>query len=210
MAAKCHQSPQPQLIKLFHPLAKLAKRVVMSCISLWLLIKLLSKYMLIVVCEYVGSAPGTSSIGYGPLLLLWHLGRINHLDDEKLWNWFDQTMGSLNSRCLDHLNPWTPGNGTFGAGSQCILGPIFATRPNRDGQPMNQIDPTKCLRRGWRGGFSKRRACWTSPTCPSRLTRGMLTSADDQARAEKMRLRRILLDQSLGRQIPGDWDPGAS
>eukprot|EP00434_Breviolum_minutum_P040624 symbB.v1.2.036105.t1/scaffold5010.1/size60825/7 len=40
---------------------------------------------------------------------------------------------------------------------------------------------------------------------------GLVASADDQARAEKMsRLRRsILLDQSVGRQIPRDWDPGA-
>ena len=40
---------------------------------------------------------------------------------------------------------------------------------------------------------------------------GLVASADDQARAEKMaRMRRtILLDQSLGRQIPRDWDPGA-
>ena len=40
---------------------------------------------------------------------------------------------------------------------------------------------------------------------------GLIAAADDQARAEKMsRLRRgILLDQSLGRQIPRDWDPGA-
>ncbi len=40
---------------------------------------------------------------------------------------------------------------------------------------------------------------------------GLIAAADDQARAEKMsRLRRtILLDQSLGRQVPRDWDPGA-
>lgn len=40
---------------------------------------------------------------------------------------------------------------------------------------------------------------------------GLVAAADDQARAEKMaRLRRtILLDQSLGRQIPREWDPGA-
>ena len=38
---------------------------------------------------------------------------------------------------------------------------------------------------------------------------GLVAAADDQARAEKMsRVRRtILLDQSMGRQVPRDWDP---
>lgn len=40
---------------------------------------------------------------------------------------------------------------------------------------------------------------------------GLIAAADDQARAEKMsRIRRtILLDQSMSRQVPRDWDPGA-
>ena len=38
---------------------------------------------------------------------------------------------------------------------------------------------------------------------------GLIAAADDQARAEKMsRIRRtILLDQSMSRQVPRDWDP---
>ena len=40
---------------------------------------------------------------------------------------------------------------------------------------------------------------------------GLIAAADDQARAEKMsRIRRtILLDQSMSRQVPRDWDPRA-